>query len=116
MEITLENSRGLLLFLIPTIIITIVLFIFDPPGILLLIGFIVLLIAGSGIYYLGLNFAEKNKKIPFIVLILFIIIGETISEVIFLVEPPSIVAIIGLAVLFTMYSVSWYGGAKKMIE
>ena len=115
MEINLENSRSLLVFLIPTIIITIVLFIVEEAAISLIVGFIVLIAGAVAIYYLGLNYAEKNTRINYAILILFIIVAFTIANFLFLIDEPGIITIIGLAVLFTMYSFSWHSGIKKAI-
>ncbi|HUX98957.1 MAG TPA: hypothetical protein VMV49_05350 [Candidatus Deferrimicrobium sp.] len=62
MELKFKHFHSLLLFVIPTIIITIVLFILDPPSPTILIGFIILLIAACGTYYLGIKAVVKEAS------------------------------------------------------
>ena len=116
----MENSKSLLIFLIPTIIITIILFSILGAGILLISGFIVLMIGASIVYYLGLYLSEKNNSIPNVLLIIFIAISVIVSIVIFIVEPfeeiiDAIITIVGLIVLFAAYCFSWYSGLKKIL-
>ena len=63
MEIVKEHSRNLLMFLIPTIIITIILFATLGASINLIVGFVVLMIWASFMYYFGVNRSLKNKEI-----------------------------------------------------
>ena len=116
----MENSKSLMFFLIPTIIITIILFSILGAGILLITGFIVLMIFACIIYYLGLYLSEKNNSIPYILLVIFIAVSAIVSIVIFIVEPfeeiiDAIITIVGLIILFTAYSFSWYSGLKKTL-
>ncbi len=52
----------LITFLIPTIIITTVLFIYIPPEPIMLVGFIILLIAASSTYLMGIKAVIKDWK------------------------------------------------------
>ena len=118
MQINMENSKSLLFFLIPTIIITIILFSILGAGILLITGFIVLMIAACIVYYLGLYLSEKNNSIPFVILVIFIIVSIIVSIIIFILEPfeeiiDAIITIVGLIILFVAYCFSWYSGLKK---
>jgi len=120
MKLNIENSKGLLYFLIPTIIITIILFIILGAGPLLIIGFIVLMIGACIVYYLGLYLSEKNNSIPYVLLVIFIVVSVIISIIIFLVEPfkeilDAVITIVGLIVLFGAYCFSWYSGLKKIL-
>ncbi|MHA1278767.1 MAG: hypothetical protein ACTSQI_00965 [Candidatus Helarchaeota archaeon] len=62
MELELRHFYPLILFVVPTIIITIVLFIIDPPSITMIIGFIVLLVAACGTYYMGIKGVLKESE------------------------------------------------------
>ncbi len=62
MELKFKYFHSLLLFVIPTIIITIILFTLDPPSPTILIGFCVLLVAAIGTYYLGIRGVLKEGK------------------------------------------------------
>ncbi|MHA1129365.1 MAG: hypothetical protein ACTSRC_07360 [Candidatus Helarchaeota archaeon] len=61
MELELRHFYPLILFVVPTIIITIVLFIIEPPSITMIIGFIVLLVAACGTYYMGIKGVLKES-------------------------------------------------------
>lgn len=57
----LKHFYPLILFIVPTIIISIVLFVFvEAPGTATLIGFVILLVAACGTYYLGIWGALKD--------------------------------------------------------
>ena len=62
MELKFKYFHSLLLFVIPTIIITIILFTLEPPSPAILIGFCVLLVAAIGTYYLGIRSVLKETK------------------------------------------------------
>jgi len=62
MELKLKHFYSLFLFIVPTIIITIILFTLEPPTTTILIGFIVLLIAACGTYYLGIRSVLKESE------------------------------------------------------
>ena len=62
MEHKLEYYKPLIIFLIPTIIISIILFIFTSADIITIIGFIVLLVSACGAYYLGLKAIYNDIK------------------------------------------------------
>lgn len=114
----MENSKSLLFFLIPTIIITIILFSILGAGLFLITGFIVLMIAACIVYYLGLYLSEKNNSIPYVLLVIFISVSVIVSIIIFIVEPfeeiiDEIITIVGLIILFAAYCFSWYSGLKK---
>ena len=62
MELKLKYIVPLIIFLIPTIVISIFLFIFTQADIVTIIGFIVLLIAACGTYFLGLKSVYDDIK------------------------------------------------------
>ena len=62
MELKFKYFHPLLLFVIPTIIITITLFWLEPPSTAIFIGFCVLLVAAIGTYYLGIRGVLKEAK------------------------------------------------------
>ena len=62
MELKRKHFNSLFLFVIPTIIITIILFVLDPPSLTIIIGFIILLIAACGTYYLGIRGVLKESE------------------------------------------------------
>jgi peptidoglycan/LPS O-acetylase OafA/YrhL len=62
MELQLKHFYSLFLFVIPSIIISIVLFILDPPSITIIIGFIVLMVFACLTYYLGIRGILKESK------------------------------------------------------
>ncbi|MHA1378556.1 MAG: hypothetical protein ACTSRG_09260 [Candidatus Helarchaeota archaeon] len=55
-----KHFYPLILFIIPTLIITAILFILEPPSITILIGFIILLVAACATYISGINTALKD--------------------------------------------------------
>lgn len=61
MELKRKHFQPLILFVVPTIIITIVLFILEPPSPTMLVGFIILLIAASATYYMGIRGVAKDS-------------------------------------------------------
>lgn len=61
MTLKMKYFIPLITFVIPTIVITIVLFIIDTPTLTIIIGFIVLLVAACLTYYLGIR-AVLNEK------------------------------------------------------
>ena len=50
----------LVIFIIPTLIITAIIWSFEPPGILTIIGYIILIIAIVGTYYRGIKVVIKD--------------------------------------------------------
>jgi ABC-type transport system involved in multi-copper enzyme maturation permease subunit len=63
MELKFKYFHSLLLFLVSTIIITILLFtLVEPPSLTILIGFCVLLAAAIGTYYLGIRSVLKEVE------------------------------------------------------
>ena len=62
MELKRKHFYPLILFVIPTIIIAIIMFVLDPPSLSTLIGFIVLLITACGTYYLGIRGVLKESE------------------------------------------------------
>ncbi|MFX1393290.1 MAG: hypothetical protein ACFFAH_06910 [Promethearchaeota archaeon] len=50
----------LVIFIIPTLIITAIIWNFEPPGILTIIGYIILIIAIIGTYYQGIKAVMKD--------------------------------------------------------
>jgi len=62
MELKFKYFQPLLLFVIPTIIITVIIFLLDPPSLTIIIGFCILLIAAIGTYYLGIRSVLKEIK------------------------------------------------------
>ena len=62
MEHKLKYYTPLIIFLIPTIIISILLFTFTAADIVTIIGFIVLLVSACGTYYLGLKAVHDDLK------------------------------------------------------
>lgn len=52
----------LVLFIIPTIIISAVLFTFEPPSTLTFIGFIALVVSAAGVYYMGIKRVLETKE------------------------------------------------------
>ncbi len=55
-----KHFYPLILFLIPTLIISVILFTFEPPSIAILIGFIALVVGACGSYYLGIRTALES--------------------------------------------------------
>lgn len=62
MELKFKYFYPLVLFVISTLIISIILFILEPPSTAILIGFCVLLIAAIGTYYLGIRGILKESN------------------------------------------------------
>ena len=62
MELKFKHFYPLIYFVIPTIIITIILFTLDPPSITIFIGFCILLVAAIGTYYLGIRGVVKESN------------------------------------------------------
>jgi hypothetical protein len=62
MSFKMKNYIPLITFVIPTIIITIILFIIDTPSLTIIIGFIILLVAACLTYYLGIRTVLNEKK------------------------------------------------------
>jgi len=62
MELKLKHFHSLFLFVVPSIIISVILFIVEPPSTTILIGFIVLLVTACGTYYLGIRGVLKEKE------------------------------------------------------
>jgi glucan phosphoethanolaminetransferase (alkaline phosphatase superfamily) len=62
MELKFKYFYSLIYFVIPTIIITIILFILDPPSITIIIGFCILLVAAVATYYLGIRGVLKESN------------------------------------------------------
>ncbi len=62
MELQLKHFYALFLFVIPSIIISIVLFIYDPPSLSIIIGFIVLMGFACITYYLGIRGVLKESE------------------------------------------------------
>ena len=119
MEIIKEHSRNLLLFLVPTIIITIILFIVLGATITLIIGFIILMIWSTIMYYFGVNRSLKNKKPDMISIILYIVPTIIISVIIFgmedLTDPSSWISVIGLGVLLSTFCYSFYSKMHDVV-
>ena len=117
MEIIKEHSDSFLKFLIPTLIITTILFIILVPTITLLIGFIVLMIWSAVIYYFGVSRSIKNKEPDKISLIVYVVLTIIVSIFVFamedLADPTSYISIVGLGVLLGMFCYTFY---KKMKE
>ena len=62
MEHKMKYYTPLIIFLIPTIIISIFLFIFTTADVITIIGFIILLIGACGSYYMGLKAVYDDIK------------------------------------------------------
>ncbi|NHI94846.1 MAG: hypothetical protein EAX96_20320 [Candidatus Lokiarchaeota archaeon] len=62
MEHKLKYFTPLIIFLIPTIIISIFLFLYTQAEIITIIGFIILLIGACGSYYMGLKSVYDDIK------------------------------------------------------
>ena len=120
MEVIKEHSRSLLIFLIPTIIITVILFILLGASITLIIGFVVLMAWASFIYYFGVNRSLKKKEIDKLSLILFIVLTITVSIFVFAMEdllnPETYISIVGLGILMTTFCYSFYKKMKEVAE
>jgi len=118
MEIVKEHSRSLLFFLIPTIIITIILFSVLGATITLILGFIVLMIWSTFIYYFGVNRSIKNKELDKISIIVFIVATVIVSIFVFALEdlasPETYISIVGLAVLMTTFCYTFYSKMKEV--
>ena len=117
MELIKEHSRSLLLFLIPTLIITTILFIVLGATITLIVGFIVLMIWSTVIYYFGVSRSLKNKEPDMISLILYVVATIIVSIFVFSMEDltdwTSYISIGGLGILLAMFCFSFL---KKMKE
>lgn len=61
MELKFKHLKYLILFVIPTIIISSVLFILEPPSVTILLGFIALIIAACVTYILGIREALNDR-------------------------------------------------------
>ena len=120
MEIIKEHSRSLLLFLIPTIIITVILFIILDASIILIIGFTILMIWSSVMYYFGVSRSLKKKVIDSISIILYIVPTIIIAIFVFILEGFAdvldIIPIVGLGVLLSMFCYSFYKKMKEVSE
>jgi hypothetical protein len=60
MKYTFNHIKPLLIFIIPTLVITAILFYFDTPSITIIIGFCVLLAAACLTYFLGIHGVLKE--------------------------------------------------------
>jgi len=118
MEIVKEHSRNLLTFLIPTIIITIILFVTLGASITLIVGFVVLMIWATFMYYFGVNRSLKNKELDKLSIILFIVPTIIISIFVFAMEDltdwTSWTSIVGLGILMATFCYSFYSKMKEV--
>ena len=63
MEYTVKQFMPLITFVVPSIIISIVLFILMPPHWSMILGFVVLLVMASFSYYMGIKGVLKEQDI-----------------------------------------------------
>ncbi len=117
-EIIKEHSRSLLLFLVPTIVITIILFAVLGATLILILGFIVLLMWATFMYYFGVNRSLKNKELDKISLIVFVVATVIVSIFVFAMEDlaslGTYISIAGLCVLMAMFIRSFYSEMKEV--
>ena len=120
MEIIKEHSRNLVIFLIPTIIITVVLFIILGASINLIIGFIVLMLWSTFIYYFGVNRSLKKKELDKQSLIIYIVLTIIVAIFVFanedLLNIETYISIVGLGILLSTFCYSFYSKMKEVAE
>ena len=118
MEIVKEHSRSLLLFLIPTIIITIILFSVLGATITLILGFIVLMLWSTFMYYFGVNRTIKNKEVDKLSIIVFVVATIVVSIFVFALEDllnwETYLSIGGLGILMAMFVRTFYSKMKEV--
>ncbi len=61
MKYTIKHFKALLIFVVPTLIITAVLFTLEPPTTAIFIGFIVLFVGACLTYFLGIRGVLKEN-------------------------------------------------------